>query len=95
MVIRRVDPLSCAKIAGLLYVVLGLVFGAMFSMLATLGVFGGNTPTAPVFPMMFGAAAIVVLPLFYGCMGFVTALVGAFLYNLVAGVVGGVEVEME
>ena len=34
MVIRRVGPLSCAKVAGLLYLILGFVFGAFISLFA-------------------------------------------------------------
>ena len=43
----------------------------------------------------FGAAAIVVLPIFYGVIGAIGGLVTAFLYNLVAGVVGGIEIDVE
>jgi hypothetical protein len=94
MVIRRFNPVSCARIAGVLYAVMGIFFGAAVSLFSTFGAFtppdGGSR-----LPFFFGAAAIVVLPIFYGCLGFVTALVGATLYNILAGRVGGIELDLE
>ena len=102
MMIRRVGPLSCAKIGGTLYAVMGIFLGLMFWAFATLGAFAGaaSSPERPFpfpfpFSMVFGAAAVVILPVFYGCMGFVVTLVGALLYNGVAGLVGGIEFETE
>ena len=44
---------------------------------------------------LFGAAAIIALPIFYGILGFISSLIGAALYNLVAGWVGGVEIDTQ
>jgi hypothetical protein len=30
-----------------------------------------------------------------GCMGFIATLIGAWLYNVVAGLVGGIEMDLE
>jgi len=93
MVITRVNPLSAAKIAGVLYVVMGLVFGALMSVFAIAGGFASNQEAGGFVGMLFGAGAIVVLPLFYGCLGFVMTLIMAALFNVAAGIVGGVEVD--
>jgi hypothetical protein len=99
MTITRVGPLSCAKIAGLLYVILGLVFGAiisLFSMMAggmAAAAGGDDGGFAALGGALFGVGAIILLPIFYGCMGFVMTLIMAALFNLVAGIVGGVEIE--
>ena len=45
--------------------------------------------------MLFGVVAIVAMPLLYGGMGFISGLISAALYNLVAGFVGGLEVELQ
>ncbi len=45
--------------------------------------------------LLFGVGAVVVMPIVYGLLGFVSALVGAALYNLVARVTGGIELELE
>ena len=91
MVIRRIGPISCAKIAGVLYAVIGLVLGGIFSLAAL----GGAFPEGGGFPFIFGAGAIVVLPLFYGCLGFVFTLISAWLYNVLAGLVGGIELDLQ
>ena len=93
--IKRVGPLSCGKIIGTLYAILGLVMGGIFSLVAAAGAFADAGETPFPFPMIFGAAAIVAFPLLYGCLGFVMALIGAWLYNLLAGWVGGVELDLQ
>ena len=99
MVIKRVAPLSVAKIAGTIYAALGLVMGFVFMMLGTLGAFAGARATdgnmPAFFPLLFGAGALIFAPIFYGCLGFFGSLVASVLYNAVAGVMGGVRVEVE
>ena len=94
MVIRSVGPLSVAKVAGLLYAVMGLIFGAIIALAATAGAFANGGGEAGFLGAFFGIGAVVFLPLLYGCMGFVITLIAAWLYNLVAGVVGGVHIEV-
>ena len=38
---------------------------------------------------------VVLLPLFYALMGFLAGVVGAWIYNLLAGWIGGLEFEFE
>ena len=90
MVVRRVGALSCAKVVGLIYLILGLVFGACLSLISMLGFAGGTTS---VLQGMFGAAAIVVLPIFYGLLGFLGTLIMTSLFNVVVGITGGIEVD--
>jgi hypothetical protein len=94
-VVKRVDPLSSAKIAGTLYAILGLVFGALVSLGAVLGTFASDSAEGAAFGTLFGIGAIVLLPLFYGVLGFVTTLIMAWLYNVVSGMVGGVEFDVQ
>jgi hypothetical protein len=37
----------------------------------------------------------VALPILYGGMGFVMTLIGAWLYNILAGFVGGIEMDLQ
>jgi hypothetical protein len=90
MVINRVGPLSSAKVVGLLYTILGLAMGALLSLVAAVGGFGHGGPAGP----FFGIAAVVFLPVAYGVMGFVMTLVMAGLYNALATLVGGVEIDL-
>ncbi len=95
MVIKSVGAVSCAKVAGMLYLVIGLVVGALLSMASTMGgLLGGNDGSA-AFGALFGVGAIIALPLLYGCLGFVSALIGAWLYNILAAMVGGVEMDVQ
>ena len=93
MTITRVGPLSCAKVAGLLYVIVGLVFGAFVSLASMAGGLAANNEAGSTFGALFGVGAIILIPIFYGCLGFVMTLIGAFLFNLCAGMVGGIEVD--
>jgi len=95
MVINRVQPLSLAKIAAVLYAAIGLLMGIVLGLYVTTGPF--VNAAAPGFPfgMMFGGAAIVIMPIMYACLGFIGSLIMAFLYNAVAGVVGGIELDVE
>jgi hypothetical protein len=93
MVIRRVGPLSCAKVAGLLYLILGFVFGAIISLFAAGGSFFPNGAGGTFGSMAFGAGAIVILPICYAVFGFVMTFVMASLFNLIVGITGGIEVD--
>jgi hypothetical protein len=95
MVIRRVGPLSCAKIMGTLNAVIGLIFGAIISLIAIAGGFAANQDGAGMIGAMIGTGSIIILPIVYGCMGFITTLIAAALYNVLAGAVGGVEVDLQ
>jgi hypothetical protein len=95
MVIRRVGPLSCAKIAGTLYAVIGLFVGAIFSLIAMAGGFASNSNGGLPFGAMMGVGSIIFFPIMYGCLGFIGSLITAAIYNVVASAVGGVEVDLQ
>jgi hypothetical protein len=95
MTITRVGPLSVAKIAGLLGLVVGLIAGALFSLVAMGGAAMGAAAgdDGAMFGALFGVGAIIVMPIVYGCMAFVMTLIQAALFNVAAGIVGGIEIE--
>ena len=96
--LKRIAPLQFGKMSGILYAGMGLIFLPFFALAALVGMFAqhgsdqaaGGALTAG---LMLGMA--VFMPIFYGGMGFVFGVIGAALYNLVAGWVGGIEVEVE
>ena len=99
MIVKRIRVLSLAKVTAAVYATLGLVVGSIFTLVATLGGFSrlagfGLRPPAIV-GLLFGGAAIVVLPILYACLGFVGGLIVSGVYNLVAATVGGVELDTE
>lgn len=96
MVIRRVGPLSVAKVAGVIYAIMGLIFGGLISLFSVIGsAFAPQGSDAGLAGMIFGTAAVIILPIFYGILGFIFTLIAAALYNLVAGWVGGIEIETQ
>jgi hypothetical protein len=95
MVIRKINPWSCAKVAGVTYALMGLLIGGLFSLVG-LGIGSmANREAFPMAGMLVGAGAIVVLPILYGVMGAVVTAIGAVIYNIVAGMIGGIEIEVE
>lgn len=42
---------------------------------------------------MFGVGAVIALPIFYGILGIVMGALSAALYNLFAGIFGGIDIE--
>jgi hypothetical protein len=98
-VLKRVGPGSAFKIGLVTYAILGLIIGlfaALFSMVAgTVGSLGSpGAPGARAFALGFGMASIIIFPLLYGIIGGIIAVLGAVIYNLVAGWVGGLEVDI-
>lgn len=94
--ISRIGVLSLAKIMGVLYAFLGLVIGGFISLFAILGAgFAARQNEGSPLGFLFGVAAIVVAPIFYGCLGFIGGLVTAPIYNLAAKLAGGIEVDLE
>jgi hypothetical protein len=100
MVVKQVGVWSIARISGALYAGLGLVIGAVFALVALLGAGFASTmhneeaPAALVGGFL-GVGAVVALPIFYGVMGLVGGALMAWLYNVFAGFVGGIEVTLE
>ena len=92
-IIKSVGVLSVAKIFGLLYSCMGLVFVPIFLIMALAGATAGPKE----FPLggVLGIVLAIVIPIFYGGMGFVMGAIGALLYNLIAGWIGGFEVQLE
>ncbi len=97
MVITRVNPLSAAKVAGVLGVLLGLVIGACISLammvIGSAASAAADRPGGAFFGMLFGVGAIIILPIFYGVFMFVMGLIQAALYNVAAKWTGGLEVD--
>lgn len=101
MVIKRIAPVSAAKVAGTIYALVSMPVALLLWIVSLVGLNDAGLthspflPFAPGYVMAGGAVAVVLIPLLYGSFCFVTALVGAALYNLVAGFVGGVHVDIQ
>ncbi|MFV0442337.1 MAG: hypothetical protein ACK5Q5_02065 [Planctomycetaceae bacterium] len=95
MMIRSVDVLSVAKIHGLLLGIFGLIPGGMFTLMSVLGIAAGGGQGGAVQTILFGVGAFILIPLFYGIVGFVMGAIGALIYNLLAGSIGGIVIHFD
>jgi hypothetical protein len=101
MLLRRIEPLSAAKIAGLIYALVGLPFAIVIWVVSLVGLNSSGLsgspflPIAPGYIVAGGAVAVIVLPIMYGCFCFVTTFIGVALYNLIARFTGGIRLEVQ
>jgi len=85
-----------AKIWGAMYCALGLIFGAVIAIVSAMGsAFAPASGSTPRFvTALFGVGAVVFVPLLYGFFGFIMGLLGAAIYNGLAALIGGVELDL-
>lgn len=95
MVIRRFGIWSVARLYGLLSAAMGLLVGLGIAVASTVGMSMAEGDEPPFLAGIFGVGAVVILPIFYGVMGICGGAIGAALYNVLAGVVGGVTLDVE
>ena len=83
--IKRFGVLQTAKVAGAVYLVLGVIAGV----LAFFGsMFGG------IRGMAIGGVMALLLPIAYAVLGAVATALGCVVYNLVAERIGGIEIDL-
>lgn len=97
MKLKRIGVLSAGKICALLYAIIGLIGGVFVSFFSMLGLFAASQAgDFPSFLAPFlGLGSLLVMPVFYGVMGFIVGVVGSAVYNGAALLTGGLEVEFE
>jgi hypothetical protein len=94
MVVKSVGVLSVGKMFACLYGLLGLIIGGLFSVFAMAGAAVGGRDAGPA-ALLFGVGAVIMVPIFYGAIGFIGGIIMAALYNIVAGIAGGIEIELQ
>lgn len=94
--LKRIGPVSAGLFAGAAGAIMGLFAGIVLALFTGIGAAGvqGN-PQGMNAVVGLGAFGIVVLPLFYGIMGFIGGVINAFVYNIVAGLTGGISLEFD
>jgi hypothetical protein len=96
--IKRLNVMSVARVAGVCYAALGLVIIVPFmlimsSVAATIGGRSGVPNMAGGFASVLVMA--IIMPIIYGVIGAIFAALGAVVYNVIAGWLGGIEMEFE
>lgn len=89
--IKKIGVLSLAKIQGILMAIFGLIAGIIFALFSTAL---SSVAGAEVFGATTGVVAIITLTITYGVIGFIAGAIGALIYNLVAGWVGGIQIDL-
>lgn len=92
--------MSCAKVYGLICVFIGLLAGIFVAAAfwVTSSMFGpaaGSQMPVRGMSYFFGGGAIISFPIFYGILGFIMGYLSAVIYNLIANMIGGIELEFE
>ncbi len=102
MIIRRVGVFSAVKVLCLLYMFIGLIAGAFVALLWVWGSAGSLSSGDPAGSggamgalLGTGVIAIVIFPLVYWVMGAIGGAIMGFFYNIVASMVGGIELEVD
>lgn len=100
--INKMGILSFAKMQGATCFILGLIIGVIYGVFiigysllgaslvggdAKLAVGGGG--------VVVGIVTMIAVPIIYGIIGFIFGALGAVIYNIFAGFIGGVEIEVE
>lgn len=96
--IKKIDPTSLAKVLGVLYALLGVIIGLLFaavgSIISSLPMAEEEETARTIINNVFGIGSIIFFPIFYGIIGLIAGIITGFLYNLVAGWIGGVRIEV-
>jgi hypothetical protein len=92
-VVKRISPGSAFKVGLIVYAFIGLIVGIPF---ALIGMLAGSlvASRAPIPGAGMGIFAVLFFPILYGLIGGIFGAISAALYNLAAGWVGGLEVEI-
>lgn len=87
--IRRVGIYQTSLLVAALYGVLGLLF------VPIVWVMGRMMPTEGADALgSFGLLFALGMPVLYAVIGFVTTAIACVIYNLLAGLTGGIEIEL-
>jgi hypothetical protein len=94
MIVKRVGVWSAARMYAAITAAFGLVGGIVFALIALAGASISPEAQGWMGPV-FGVGAIIFMPVVYGIMGLVIGAVSAALYNVFAGMVGGLSLDVE
>lgn len=87
--IRRIGIYQTSLVVAALYGLLGLLF------MPIVWVMGRIVPTEGANAMGgFGMVFVLGMPILYAVIGFVTTAIACVIYNILAGITGGIEIEL-
>ena len=103
--IRKLGIISVAKIYAVMMFVMSLLiaipYGLFVIVISLVGGVGAGSESA-MGGLMVGGGGVVIglllmigIPIFYAALGFIGGIIGALVYNILSGIVGGIEIDVE
>jgi hypothetical protein len=86
--IRRFGIKQTSKIAGIVYFLLGILIAPFFIMTS------GSAQGQESLPKVGPFALMLIIPVFYGLIGFLMTALVLFVYNRIAEKAGGIELDI-
>ncbi|MGI9056655.1 MAG: hypothetical protein ACR2F2_12740 [Pyrinomonadaceae bacterium] len=100
--IRKLGVLSVAKILAIIYLGISLIIAVPYGLVIIIfSLIGAGSARGDAAFMVGGGGVVmgiivmIAIPIFYAIAGFIGGAIMALLYNLFAGIVGGIEIEVE
>ena len=91
--IEKINALSLGKTLGIFCAFAGLIIGigtTIFLLTGSVINLAGSNIQGP----MFGVWSIIILPIVYGILGFISGMLIALIYNLISMKTGGLEIKL-
>ena len=103
MTIKRFGVFSVAKMQSLVMFVIGLVIGVIYGLIfmifgaaiSAMAPSGEGQAVGGVSTIVIGLVFMIAFPIIYAIFGFIIGCIWALVYNMAAGIVGGVKFELE
>lgn len=101
--IKKLGIMSVAKMYTVMMFVMSLIISIPYGLFIIIfALTGASSMGADRGGLALGGGGVVLglgimigLPIMYGLIGFVAGVIGALIYNIFAGMVGGIEIEVE
>jgi len=89
--LKRIAVLRTAIVSGILYALLSLIFMLLYAPFLGIIMSSAGSEFGEMMPLMGGSifALVFLVPILYGVIGGIFGAIGAWMYNLIAGWVGG------
>jgi hypothetical protein len=100
--IKKLGILSVAKIYAVMMFVMMLIICIPYGLFIIIFALSGASSLGGQGGLAMGGGGVILglvimigVPIIYGLIGFVAGAIGALVYNIFAGMVGGIEIEVE
>ena len=95
--LKSIEPVQSGKVLTAIYGLMSLIFVPFFALFPIIAIFAPKTADSPPLLVLagIGIAMAIGMPILYAVMGFIIGVIGAWLYNIIANWIGGIQVEVE